>query len=59
VDRRTKDILNASYFHLVFTMPRQLHCLIYQNQELLYGLMYQAVAATLKELAGDPKYRGA
>ncbi|WP_188386415.1 IS91 family transposase, partial [Ornithinibacillus halotolerans] len=25
VDQRKKDILNAPYFHVVFTMPRQLH----------------------------------
>jgi len=59
VDQRSKDVLNAPYFHVVFTMPRQLHQLIYQNQELLYGLMYKAVAETLTELAKDKKYLGA
>lgn len=59
VDQRKKDILNAPYFHVVFTMPEQLHMLIYHNQKLLYDLMYKAVAETLKELAGDTKYLGA
>jgi len=59
VDQRSKDILNAPYFHVVFTMPQQLQPLIYQNQELLYGLMYKAVAQTLMELSRDPKYLGA
>lgn len=59
VDQRSKDILNAPYFHVVFTMPQQLHPLIYQNQELLYGLMYKAVAETLAELSEDKKYLGA
>lgn len=59
VDKRSKDILNAPYFHLVFTMPQQLHSLIYQNQELLYGLMYKVAAETLLELSWDKKYLGA
>lgn len=59
VDQRKKDILNAPYFHVVFTMPKQLHMLIYHNQKLLYNLMYQAVAETLTELSADKKYLGA
>lgn len=59
VDQRKKDILNAPYFHVVFTMPEQLHMLIYQNQKLLYDLMYKAVAETLIELSQDKKYLGA
>lgn len=59
VDKRKKDILNAPYFHVVFTMPEQLHMVIYHNQKLLYDLMYKAVAETLSELSQDPKYLGA
>ncbi|MBW1976276.1 MAG: IS91 family transposase [Deltaproteobacteria bacterium] len=59
VDKRSKDILSAPYFHLVFTVPQELQPLIYQNQELLYSLMYKAVAQTLTELSQDTKYLGA
>lgn len=59
VDKRSQDIFNAPYFHAVFTMPQQLHFLIYQNQELLYDLMYKAAAETLSELSLDKKYLGA
>jgi hypothetical protein len=59
VDQRSKDILNAPYFHLVFTVPKELHMLIYQNQQLLYTLMYKAVAETILELSADKKYLGA
>lgn len=59
VDERSRDILNAPYFHVVFTMPQQLHSLIYQNQELLYPLMYKALSQTLMELSNDEKYLGA
>lgn len=59
VDKRSKDILHAPYFHNVFTIPKELHPLIYQNQELLYNLLYKAVAQTLMELSQDSKYLGA
>uniref|UniRef100_UPI0038996707 IS91 family transposase n=1 Tax=Bacillus fonticola TaxID=2728853 RepID=UPI0038996707 len=59
VDQRKKDVLNAPYFHVVFTMPEQLQMLIYHNQKMLYNLMYKAVAETLMELSQDDKYLGA
>lgn len=59
VDKRTEDILDAPYFHLVFTVPKELHSLIYQNQKQLYKLMYKAVSETLSELSKGPKYIGA
>ncbi len=59
VDQRKKDILNVPYFHVVFTMPEELKQLIYQNQKLLYTLMYKCVAETLTELSWDKKYLGA
>lgn len=59
IDQRSRDILNAPYFHVVFTMPVPLQPLIYQNQEPLYSLMYKAVAETLAELSQDEKHLGA
>ena len=58
VDQRSEDLLDAPYFHIVFTVPEQLHPLIYQNQALLYSLLYKAVSKTLAKLCGDPKYLG-
>jgi len=59
IDKQTQNVLDAPYFHLVFTVPEQLHSLIYQNQKLLYNLMYKAVAQTCSELSKDEKYLGA
>ena len=59
IDKRSSDILNAPYFHVVFTMPTPLQSLIYQNQERLYGLMYQATAETISQLSQDEKHLGA
>lgn len=59
VDKRRPEVLNAPYFHVVFTVPQELHTLIYINQSLLYGLMYKVVAEILVELCADKKYLGA
>ena len=59
IDQRRKDVLNAPYFHVVFTMPKQIQMVIYHNQRVLYDLMYKAVAETITELAADKKYLGA
>jgi len=59
VDKRCKDVLDAPYFHVVLTMPEQLQTLVYQNQHLLYTLMYKAVSQTITELSQDERYLGA
>jgi hypothetical protein len=53
-----EDVLNAPYFHVVLTLPAELHMLVYRNQKKLYGLMYKASAEAVKKLAGDSKYLG-
>ena len=59
VDARREDILDAPYFHVVFTVPEELNPVIYSNQKLLYNALYHAASDTLSELAGDKKYLGA
>jgi len=51
--------LPVSYFHIVFTLPHDLSALVLQNKRLLYDLLFRTSAATLLELAGDPKHLGA
>ena len=57
-ERRT-ELLPVSYFHIVFTLPHELSALALQNKRLLYDLLFRASAATLLELAGNPKHLGA
>src|SRR5580700_5511748 len=56
---RRAELLPVSYFHIVFTLPNELSALALQNKRLLYDLLFRASAATLLELAGDPKHLGA
>jgi hypothetical protein len=56
---RRAELLPVSYFHIVFTLPHKLSALALQNKRLLYDLLFRASAATLLELASDPKHLGA
>jgi len=47
------------YFHVVFTLPHTLGALALGNRELLYGLLFEASAQALLEVAADPRHLGA
>ena len=47
------------YFHVVFTVPEQVAAIALQNKRELYGILMRASAATLKEVAADPRRLGA
>ena len=59
VDRRRSEVIDAPYYHVVFTLPHELNSLIYCNQTLLYNLLHRCCAETLLELASDKKWLGA
>jgi hypothetical protein len=59
LEARSAELLPVPYFHIVFTLPHQLSALVLQNKRLLYDLLFSASAATMLELARDPKHLGA
>lgn len=59
VDKRRAEVIDAPYFHVVFTLPHELNPLIYCNQKLLYSLLHRCCAETLLELSADKKRLGA
>ena len=59
VDKRRAEVIDASYFHVVFTLPHELNPLLYCNQQLLYTLLHRCCAQTLLELSADKKWLGA
>jgi hypothetical protein len=56
---RSAELLPVPYFHVVFTLPHELSALVLQNKRMLYDLLYRTSAATMLELARDPKHLGA
>ncbi|MBV8398697.1 MAG: IS91 family transposase [Acetobacteraceae bacterium] len=59
LEARRAELLDTEYFHVVFTLPDQIASIAYQNQTVLYGLLFRAAAETLRTIAADPQYLGA
>ena len=59
IDAQKENVLDAPYYHVVFTVPEELNPVIYSNQKLLYDALYHAASSTLNELTKDSKYLGA
>jgi hypothetical protein len=56
---RSKELLPVSYVHVVFTIPHELSWLTLHNKKVIYDLLFRTSAATLLEVAADPKHLGA
>jgi hypothetical protein len=56
---RERELLDVPYVHVVFTLPHQLLPLAYRNGPRLYTWLFQVSAATLREVAADPRHLGA
>ena len=59
LEAREAELLPASYFHVVYTLPAELRDLAYQNKRVIYGLLMKAAAETTLQIAADPKHLGA
>ncbi|HEX4129762.1 MAG TPA: transposase zinc-binding domain-containing protein, partial [Pirellulales bacterium] len=59
LEARSAELLPVPYFHLVFTLPSALGPLALQNPRAIYGLLLQAAAQTLLEVAANPRHLGA
>lgn len=51
VAARKEDLLPVKYFHVVFTLPHELHPFCLRDQRLAYGLLFRAAWATVKHFA--------
>jgi hypothetical protein len=59
IEDRQSELLECPYFHVVFTVPEEIGAIAYQNKEVVYGILFQATADTLKTIAADPQHLGA
>jgi Putative transposase/Transposase zinc-binding domain len=56
---RQAELLPVPYFHVVFTLPRAIADIAYQNKAVVYDLLLKTAAETLITIAADPKHLGA
>ena len=59
IQKRSDELLNIPYYHVVFTIPHQLNTLCLYNPKLVYATLFKTAWATLKGFARNPKNLGA
>jgi hypothetical protein len=59
LENRQADLLPVPYYHVVFTVPAPIAAIAYTNKALLYGMLFDATAETLRRIALDPRHLGA
>jgi hypothetical protein len=59
LEARQAELLPVEYYHLVFTLPAPVSELAYYNKAVVYGILFQTAAETLRTIAADPKHLGA
>lgn len=58
LEKRRDELLPVKYFHLVFTLPSELHDIIRYNERLAYGYLFKLAWQSLQELLSDKRYLG-
>lgn len=58
VENLTADLLPTAYYHIVFTLPHELHPIVMGNRREMFKLLFDAASQTLLQLAGDPQWLG-
>ncbi|WP_065333113.1 IS91 family transposase [Tritonibacter mobilis] len=56
---REAELLPVRYFHLVFTLPKQVVDIARTNKREIYNLLMRISADTVIKIAADPKHLGA
>ena len=59
LEARQVDLLPVDYYHVVFTLPAPISAIAYTNKAVIYGLLFQVAAETLRTIAADPRHLGA
>jgi len=49
----------VEYYHVVFTLPAAISAIAWYNKAVIYGLLFDVAAETLRTIAADPKHLGA
>jgi len=59
LEARQTELLPVDYYHVVFTLPAPISAIAYTNKAVIYRLLFEAAAETLRTIAADPKHLGA
>ena len=59
LEARQTELLPVDYYHVVFTLPAPISAIAYSNKAVIYRLLFDVAAETLRTIAADPKRLGA
>jgi Zn finger protein HypA/HybF involved in hydrogenase expression len=59
LEARQADLLPVEYYHLVLTLPAPISEIAYYNKSVIYPILFQVAAESLRTIAADPKHLGA
>ena len=59
LEDRQAELLDVPYFHVVFTVPEAIATIAFQNQTVVYDILFRAASETLRTIAADPEHLGA
>ena len=57
-EARADDILPVPYFHVVFTLPKEIAAIAFANRRVVFDILFKTVAETLRTIAADPRHGG-
>ncbi len=59
LEKRTGELLDVKYFHLVFTVPHCFNQIAYSNKKIFYKTLFESVNKTVTIFASDQQWLGA
>ena len=59
LEDRQAELLDVPYFHVVFTVPQEIEVIAFQNQTIIYDILFRAASETLRVIAADSNHLGA
>jgi len=59
IQARSKELLPVPYFHVVFTLPKELNALFMHFKKEMYSILFKASWETLQQFGDNPKHLGA
>ncbi|WER45614.1 IS91 family transposase [Cupriavidus sp. WKF15] len=59
LEARQADLLPVEYYHVVFTLPAPVGAIAWYNKTVIYGLLFDIAAETLRTIAADRRHLGA
>jgi len=59
IHQRESELINAPYYHMVFTLPSEFNTYALYKPKLLYNLLFKVAWSVIVGFAANPKFMGA